>query len=95
MVLLFTFRGVNMSLTEKQKDLLRWIVEQVRAGNLAEDSIWYIKNFTGYGWVGYKGSDSCPPVTFATLDILEEYRYIKGQKKRLKSIQGRSNTKSL
>jgi hypothetical protein len=77
-----------MSLTDNQKKLLQWIVEQVRAGNLAEDSIWYIKNFTGCSWVGYKGSDSCPPVTFATLDILEEYRYIKGQKKDSNQYKG-------
>jgi len=68
-----------MTLTEKQKNLLQWIVKEVRAGNLKEDSIWYIRNLTDYGWVDYKGSDSWPPFTFATFDILEEYGYIKWQ----------------
>ncbi|MFM6900213.1 MAG: hypothetical protein ACKPKF_24145, partial [Microcystis panniformis] len=61
MVLLIIFRGVNMTLTEKQKNLLRWIVKEVRAGNLKEDSIWYITTLTDCGWVDYKGSDSWPP----------------------------------
>lgn len=88
MVLLFTFRGVNMSLTDNQKNLLRWIVKEVRAGNLKEDSIWYIRTLTDYGWVDYKGSDSWPPVTFATFDILEEYGYIKWQQKSQNQYKG-------
>ena len=77
-----------MSLTEKQKNLLRWIVKEVRAGNLKEDSIWYIRTLTDYGWVDYKGSDSWPPVTFATFDILEEYGYIKWQQKSQHQYKG-------
>jgi len=88
MVLLIIFGGVNMTLTENQKNLLRWIVKEVRAGNLKEDSIWYIRTLTDYGWVDYKGSDSWPPVTFATFDILEEYGYIKWQQKSQHQYKG-------
>jgi hypothetical protein len=76
-VLLVIFRGVNMSLTENQKNLLQWIVKEVRAGHLKEDCIWYFKTLGGYSWADYKGSDSPPYVEFATFDILEEYGYIK------------------
>ena len=88
MVLLIIFGGVNMTLTENQKNLLRWIVKEVRAGNLKEDSIWYIRTLTDYGWFDYKGSDSWPPVTFATFDILEEYGYIKWQQKSQNQYKG-------
>ena len=66
-----------MSLTEKQKNLLRWIVKGVLAGDLSEDCIGYSKTYGGYVWFDYKGSDSPPYVEFATFDILEEYGYIK------------------
>jgi hypothetical protein len=77
-----------MSLTEKQKTILLNLVKEVRAGNLKEDSIWYIRTLTDYGWVDYKGSDSWPPVTFATFDILEEYGYIKWQQKSQHQYKG-------
>ncbi|NCQ94295.1 MAG: hypothetical protein EWV75_19905 [Microcystis wesenbergii Mw_QC_S_20081001_S30D] len=70
-----------MSLTEKQKNLLRWIVKEVRADNLKEDSIWYYVTLAGYRWVDYKGSDICPDVEFATLGILEKYGYVEWEKK--------------
>jgi hypothetical protein len=87
-VLLVIFRGVNMLLTDNQKKLLQWIVKEARAGNLKEDSIWYIRNLTDYGWVDYKGSDSWPPFTFAMFDILEEYGYIKWQQKSQHQYKG-------
>ncbi len=49
-----------MSLTENQKNLLQWIVKEVRAGHLKEDCIWYFKTLGGYSWADYKGSDSHP-----------------------------------
>ena len=69
-----------MTLTENQKNLLRWIVQEVRAGHLPEGNIWYIRTLTDYGWVDYNGFDSPPYVEFATFDILEEYGYIKWQR---------------
>jgi hypothetical protein len=88
MVLLIIFGGVNMTLTENQKNLLRWIVKEVRAGNLKEDSIWYITTLTDCGWVDYKGSDSWPPVTFSTFDILEKYDYVIWQQKSQNQYKG-------
>jgi len=79
MVLLFTFRGVNMSLTEKQKDLLRWIVERVRTKMLNEEEICFYWSHDGTGIVNYQGND-VPEVKTITLDTLEQYRYIKGQR---------------
>ena len=77
-----------MSLTENQKNLLRWIVKEVRAGNLKEDSIWYITTLTDCGWVDYKGSDSWPPVKFSTFDILEKYDYVIWQQKSQNQYKG-------
>lgn len=70
-----------MSLTEKQKNLLRWIVKEVRAGHFPEGNIlWGCQVFSGPSWPNYTGSDSCPEVESTELDILEEYRYIKWQR---------------
>lgn len=71
-----------MSLTENQKNLLRWIVKGVRAGYFpAEDNIlWGCQVFSGPSWPNYTGSDSCPDVEFPTLAILQEYRYINLQR---------------
>ncbi|MBE9072566.1 TIGR02391 family protein [Microcystis sp. LEGE 08355] len=77
-----------MTLTENQKNLLRWIVKEVRAGNLKEDSIWYITTLTDYGWVDYKGSDSTPSVEFPTFDILEKYDYVIWQQKSQNQYKG-------
>ncbi len=67
-----------MTLTEKQKNLLRWIVEGVRAGYFpAEDNIlWGCQVFGGPSWPNYTGSDSCPEVEFPTLGGLEKSGYI-------------------
>ena len=89
MVLLIIFGGVNMSLTEKQKNLLRWIVKEVRADHLKEDSIWYYcPTVNSHLWVDYNGFDSTPYVEFATFDILEEYGYIKWQQKSQHQYKG-------
>jgi hypothetical protein len=89
MVLLFTFRGVNMSLTDNQKKLLQWIVKEVRAGHLKEDCIWYYSpTVNNHLWVNYNGFDSPPYVEFATFDILEEYGYIKWQQKSQHQYKG-------
>ncbi len=70
-----------MTLTEKQKNLLRWIVKGVRAGYFpAEDNIlWGCQVFGGPSWPNYTGSDSCPEVEFTELAILQDHRYIKWQ----------------
>ena len=68
-----------MSLTEKQKDLLRWIVERVRTKMLNEEEICFYWSHDGTGIVNYQGND-VPEVKTITLDTLEQYRYIKGQR---------------
>ncbi|NCR21813.1 MAG: hypothetical protein GPJ27_07750 [Microcystis aeruginosa L111-01] len=69
-----------MSLTENQKNLLRWIVKEVRAGHLPEGNIlWGCQVFGGPSWPNYTGSDSCPEVEFTELAILQDHRYIKWQ----------------
>jgi hypothetical protein len=81
MVLLIIFGGVNMSLTENQKNLLRWIVKEVRAGHLPEGNIlWGPQVFNGPSWPNYTGSDSCPEVEFQELATLQDHRYIKWQR---------------
>jgi hypothetical protein len=81
MVLLIIFGGVNMSLTENQKNLLRWIVKEVRAGHLPEGNIlWGPQVFNGPSWPNYTGSDSCPEVEFPELATLQDHRYIKWQR---------------
>ena len=44
-----------LNLTKTQKSLLQWLVEQVRAGALNEEEIWFIWSFQGATLVGYKG----------------------------------------
>ena len=70
-----------MTLTENQKNLLRWIVKEVRAGNLPEGNIlWGCQVFGGPSWPNYTGSDSCPEVEFPELATLQDHRYIKWQR---------------
>ena len=71
-----------MTLTEKQKNLLRWIVNGVRAGYFpAEDNIlWGCQVFGGPSWPNYTGSDSCPEVELPTLLGLEKSGYINLQR---------------
>jgi len=70
-----------MSLTENQKNLLRWIVKEVRAGHLPEGNIlWGCQVFGGPSWPNYTGSDSCPEVEFPELATLQDHRYIKWQR---------------
>jgi hypothetical protein len=84
-----------MSLTEKQKNLLRWIVKEVRAGNLTEYSIVYgMTTSDGYTWIGYKGSDIWPDVELTTLDILEKCDYVIWQKKSPNQYKGALNQKA-
>ena len=73
-----------MSLTEKQKNLLRWIVKGVLAGDFpAEDNIlWGHQVFNGPSWPNYTGSDSCPEVEFPELATLTSVRDKGGKKRR-------------
>ena len=61
-----------MSLTEKQKSLLRWIVKQVRAGMLNEEEIWFYWSHDGTSIVNYQEKD-VPEVKTTTLDILYHF----------------------
>ncbi len=59
-----------MNLTESQKRVLRWLVEEVRAENLDEEEIWFTWTFDGTLIVGYKGNSDIPEVKTTTLDAL-------------------------
>jgi hypothetical protein len=61
-----------MNLTETQKRILRWLVEEVRVGNLDEEEIWFAWTFNGTSLVGYKGNPrNIPEVKTTTLDALQ------------------------
>jgi hypothetical protein len=61
-----------MNLTETQKGILQWLVEEVRTGNLDEEEIWFVWNFNGTSLAGYKGdSRKIPEVKTTTLDALQ------------------------
>ncbi|MBW4490683.1 MAG: TIGR02391 family protein [Trichocoleus desertorum ATA4-8-CV12] len=57
-----------LNLTETQKTLLQWLVEQVRAGMLNEEEIWFVWSFDGASLVGYQGN--VPEVKTTTLNAL-------------------------
>jgi hypothetical protein len=59
-----------MNLTETQKCVLRWLVEEVRTGNLDEEEIWFTWTFNGTLLGGYKGNSDIPQVKTTTLDAL-------------------------
>lgn len=58
------------NLTENQKSLLRWIVQEVRAGRLDEEEIWIVWTFDGTGILGYEGN--VPEIKTITLDAIQE-----------------------
>lgn len=58
------------NLTENQKSLLRWIVQEVRAGRLNEEEIWIVWDFDGTNIVGYEGN--VPEIKTITLDAMQE-----------------------
>jgi hypothetical protein len=64
------------NLTETQKTLLKWIIEEVRAGKLDEEEIWFIWTLSGTNIVGYRGSGSIPEVKTGTLDALQESGFL-------------------
>ena len=59
----------TLNLTETQKSLLQWLVEQVRAEMLSEEEIWFNWDFDGTSLVGYQGN--VPEVKRITLDALQ------------------------
>ena len=59
----------TLNLTETQKSLLQWLIEQVRAGVLNEEKIWFAWSFDGTSLVGYQGN--VPEVKTTTLDALQ------------------------
>jgi tetratricopeptide (TPR) repeat protein len=58
----------NHNLTEKQQNLLKWMVQEVRAGNLNEEEIWFLWTNDGTSLSDYRGS--VPETKPATLDAL-------------------------
>lgn len=61
----------SWNLTETQKKLLRWLVQEVRSNNLSEENIWFVWSHSGTSLVGYKGNhDDIPHVEEITLNAL-------------------------
>jgi hypothetical protein len=65
-----------MNLTETQKRVLHWLVEEVRAENLDEEEIWFAWTFNGTSLGGYKGNRNIPQVKTTTLDALQISGYL-------------------
>ncbi|HEY9695253.1 MAG TPA: TIGR02391 family protein [Oculatellaceae cyanobacterium] len=63
-----------LNLTETQKNLLQWILKEVRAGKLEEDEIWFIWSYDGASLVGYQGK--VPDVKTASLDALQNHGFL-------------------
>jgi Protein of unknown function (Hypoth_ymh) len=58
------------NLTDTQKQLLKWIVAEVRARKLNEEEIWAVWDMKGASLVGYQGN--APEIKKTTLDALEK-----------------------
>lgn len=58
------------SLSESQKNFLKWMVQEVHNNKLDEEEIWIVWNLDGTGIVGYDGN--VPQIKTTTLDALEE-----------------------
>lgn len=58
------------NLTDTQKERLKWIVSEVRAGKLNEEEIWVIWSMQGTSLVEYQGH--VPEIKNTTLDALEK-----------------------
>ncbi len=70
-------KSLNMqqySLTESQKRILRWMVEEIRAGKLDEEDIWILWSFDGVRIVDY--SDKVPEIKKNTLDSLQKNGFL-------------------
>lgn len=63
-----------LNLTETQKNLLQWLVKEVRAGKLEEEEIWFIWSYDGASLVGYRGK--VPDVKTASLDALQNNGFL-------------------
>lgn len=57
------------NLTKSQLELLDWMVQEVRAGRLDEEEIWFCWTYNGTSLVDYKG-DTVPDVKLSTLEAL-------------------------
>ncbi|WP_415354740.1 hypothetical protein [Leptolyngbya sp. FACHB-1624] len=62
------------NLTERQKTLLNWLVQEVRSGKLEEDEIWIFQTFEGTGIAGYAGN--VPEIKTTTLQALDRMNYL-------------------
>lgn len=64
---------MHYNLTDSQKDLLRWIVTQVRSGRLTEEFlVMYVMSDKGYVILGYDGDEQdLPSLTQGMLNSLE------------------------
>lgn len=61
---------MSYNLTDRQKTLLRWMVEHVRAGKLEEEFV-VTETFNGWEIVGYDNVNDIPPgITENTLRAL-------------------------
>lgn len=61
-------------LTKSQKNLLQWLVQEVRSKKISEEQIWIIWNFNGTSIVGYE--NDIPWIYKTTLDALEKNSYL-------------------
>lgn len=59
------------NLTTKQESLLKWFVDEVRAGRLDEEEIYIVWTFEGANFVNYRG-DTIPEIKLATFDALQK-----------------------
>lgn len=69
-----------LNLTKTQKNLLHWLVEQVRSGMLNEAEIWFTWSSSVTNLVGYEGN--VPEVKTITLDGLQSNGYLLCNKSR-------------
>jgi len=66
------------SLTDSQKDLLRWIVKHVRDGELDEEDLWFCWSKDGTYLLG--AEISCPNVRPTTIDALVQNGLLIGER---------------
>ena len=69
------------NLTDSQKDLLRWLVGEIRDGRMPEEFyvFWDIDGDAHFHWNGSEGFRECQRITRAKLDALEAEHLIRCQ----------------
>ena len=71
---------MTYNLTKSQQGLLSWVVEEVRAGNLNEEDIWFSWTKDGMSLMGYKGTP--PQVHRNTVKALVQSGLLTGTPKK-------------